>query len=111
MAETKNQDEGQSGSAQINMVEVWGVNSSNDIYHSANGTGNDWKKIQGELQCVSVGSDGTVWGVNTKNEIYHYLDDDNSTWEKIEGGLKQISCGRDNHIWGVNSNDEIYSWK
>eukprot|EP01083_Nonionella_stella_P155994 504642_1 len=93
------------------IVEIWGANSSDDIWVSKTGTGRDWKQMSGKLKCVSIGSDGTVWGVNSKDLIYHFQDADNSQWDKIEGALKQISCGRDNHIWGVNVNDEIWSWK
>jgi len=80
-----------------NANNIWGVRH-NDIYRY---DGNTWTKINGGLQHVSVGSDGTVWGVSWDNKIWRY--NGNNGWTEIYGGLSQISVGSSNHIVGIYS--------
>jgi hypothetical protein len=65
-----------------------------------------WEQVQGALEWVSVGSDGTVWGVNAGEDIFRRLG--NNQWQQIPGKLKQISVGNANNVWGVNASGDVF---
>jgi hypothetical protein len=66
-----------------------------------------WVRVDGALQYVSVGADGTVWGVNAGGAIFQRS---GSTWKQTPGLLKQISVGNAAQVWGVNFLGEVFTW-
>ncbi|XP_073458086.1 fish-egg lectin-like [Aquarana catesbeiana] len=53
----------------------WGVNSADNIYfrHNVNPTacqGTQWQQIEGALEMIEVGNDGSVHGVNSAGNVY-----------------------------------------
>jgi hypothetical protein len=58
--------------------------------------------VQGNLQQISVGSDGTVWGINSGGLIYRY-NSQTQSWTGVSGFLTQIAVGGDGSVWGLNS--------
>ncbi len=89
--------------------EIWGVNSSDNIYRYNNN--DSWTQISGALKNVSVGQNGVVWGTNAANNVYRY--NGNNTWTQIpapSGGMKQVSVGHDGTVWGVQPDNDLYRY-
>ena len=87
---------------------VWGVNSSNEVFRHVVSS-DSWEQVTGqELAQVSVGSDGTVWGVDSKSVIYRRLG--NNTWKPIEGRMTQVALGDSAHIWGLEDGNVYKRW-
>ncbi|MFH0176088.1 tectonin domain-containing protein, partial [Streptomyces cacaoi] len=54
---------------------VWGVNSSDQIYRYTGHDANPWTGIPGGAVDVGAAADGTVWVVNSAGGIYRYTGD------------------------------------
>lgn len=67
----------------------------------------NWKRIDGQLKQISVGSDGTVWGVNSSNRVFKR---GRGGWKQLRGRIKQLDVGSRKHIWGVGTDDRVYRW-
>ncbi|XP_073458094.1 fish-egg lectin-like [Aquarana catesbeiana] len=53
----------------------WGVNSADNIYFRYNVSptacqGTQWQQIEGALEMIEVGTDGSVYGVNSAGNVY-----------------------------------------
>ncbi|MFF3140053.1 tectonin domain-containing protein, partial [Streptomyces mirabilis] len=54
---------------------VWGVNSSDQIYRYTGHDANPWTGIPGSAVDVGASADGTVWVVNSDGGIFRYTGD------------------------------------
>jgi len=68
--------------------EVWGVNSSNDIYKMNQDHSNGWKNIPGKLNNISQGG-GWVWGVNSSHNVYRCKQPCDGKWILDTVGIKE----------------------
>lgn len=87
-------------------TEVWGVNSSDQIYKKKVDNSDEWTNIRGRLKNVSA-SGSKIWGVNKNDNIYSCAKPCNGGWVNKPGGLSQVSADNQ-YVWGVNSNNNIY---
>ncbi len=67
----------------------------------------EWKRVDGRLRHISMGSDGTVWGVNSSNRVYRRV---RGRWREVRGRLKMLDVGNARNIWGIGTDDRIYRW-
>ena len=72
---------------------VWGVNSSNEIFRYTGNHANPWALVPGpgRLSDIGVAAEGTVWGVNAANEIFKYTGKGTNPWAQVPGALCGIS--------------------
>lgn len=75
--------------------------------------GFSWKKVEGRLKQLDVGTD-CVFGVNDHDEIYYRsgISSGNpagTSWVQLPGSLKHISVSPSGAVWGVNNHNEV-SW-
>ncbi len=67
----------------------------------------NWRRVDGSLVHVSVGSDGTVWGVNSQGKIWSRR---GNRWRAVRGRVKQLDVGTARVIWAVGADDTVYRW-
>lgn len=51
---------------------VWCLNTKSEIWRWGSKKKKGWQRIEGVLETISVGADGTVWGVASSNLVYSY---------------------------------------
>jgi hypothetical protein len=98
----------------VGVNDVWGTNSSNQIFRYDPNTG-AFVEIPGALAQIAAGGDG-VWGVNSSNEIFRF--DSSSagrgtaevSFVQVPGTLTSIAVGSGAGVWGVNSSGEVFTF-
>ena len=82
------------------VTNVWGVNSSGNIYRYTGDDGNPWVQPgPGAFVDIGAGADGSVWGVNSVRHIYRYSSN-RAQWAQVNGKLVAISAGVKTNVWG-----------
>src|SRR5262249_49104319 len=62
---------GQLSSLSIGGGEVWGINSSSQVFRFNSATQSGWTQIPGALTSLAVGADG-VWGINASQQVFQF---------------------------------------
>ena len=91
------------------VTNVWGVNSSANVFRYTGDDSDPWVQIPGALTDIGAAADGTVWGVSGSGEIFRYTWD-STHWIKIPGTLKRISAGSRTNVWGVNAAGNVFRY-
>jgi len=86
-------------------TEVWGVDTSGNVYQYDKKT-NAFKQEHGALGQIAVGQGKDVWGLNNAEDIYRY-NFKTKEWDEVAGALAQIVAGGAG-VWGINNSGEIY---
>eukprot|EP00091_Calanus_sinicus_P024999 TRINITY_DN9298_c0_g1_i1.p1 TRINITY_DN9298_c0_g1~~TRINITY_DN9298_c0_g1_i1.p1 ORF type:complete len:275 (-),score=49.97 TRINITY_DN9298_c0_g1_i1:241-1065(-) len=98
---------------------VWGVNSKDEIFvrtiSSPSSVGQRWKRIDGALSFISVGSLGEVWGVNSGGRVYKREgvgargSPSGTKWTEIKAPkpMKQLEV-YNGVVWAIGTDDSIW---
>jgi hypothetical protein len=86
--------------------EVWGINSSSQIFRY-NFCTLKFEQIPGFLTQIAVGG-GDIWGVNKSSQIFRF-NFQTLTFKQLPGSLAQVSVGVDG-VWGINAAGQVYQF-
>ena len=90
-------------------MEVWGVNSADNIYKRPVDGSGAWTHIGGKLKHVSASGNGWIWGVNSADHIFKCKKPCNGAWIRFDGLLKQIDGG-EKYVYGVNTFTVVHTY-
>lgn len=94
-------------------TDVWGVNSSNNIYKMNQNHNNNWIHVGGKLMNISQGG-GWIWGVNSEHKVYRCKYPCDGGWILVNDSIPEnnpklvkLSCNNtyvyaldvNNHAW------------
>jgi hypothetical protein len=87
-------------------TEVWGVNSSGQIFRRPLDGSGDWSQVSGTMTSVTVG-DTFVWGMNGSS-IY-YTRTSNFNWIPVSNpnNITKIAIGSE-EVWGVTASGQVF---
>lgn len=74
---------------------VWIIGTDNGIYRLQ---GNNWTRVQGSGERISVASDGTPWVVNQNREVYRWQ---NGAFERMPGSGFDVAVASQDNAWIV----------
>lgn len=74
---------------------VWIIGTDNGIYRLQ---GNNWMRVDGSGERISVASDGSPWVVNRNHEIYRW---ENGGFERLPGNATDIAVASSDNAWIV----------
>jgi hypothetical protein len=101
-------------------AEVWGVNSSQQVFRF-NATKASFLQVSGKLTQIAVGGgtllqDDAIWGLNAGSEIFQFNFSTNKLVQ-VQGELTQITVGEGDtdschpyEVWGINANQQIFRY-
>jgi hypothetical protein len=95
---------GQGGRDSCHPYEVWGINSSSEVYRFDYCSG-QFNQQPGSLAQIAVGGAG-VWGLTSAGAIYQ-LNFSTHTLVQVPGVLTQVAVGP-TKTWGINSTGQVY---
>ncbi|XP_073458097.1 fish-egg lectin-like [Aquarana catesbeiana] len=96
----------------------WGVNSADNIYFRYNVSptacqGTKWQLIEGALEMIEVGTDGSVYGVNSAGDVYRRdgigaKNPTGTSWTQLEFCATFKHVTYDNgYLWLITPTDDI----
>jgi fibronectin type 3 domain-containing protein len=87
-------------------TQVWGVNSSGQVFYRPIDGSGDWTQVSGTMDKVFVG-DAFVWGIQGSN-IY-YTRTSPVSWVQVTNpnNITQLAVGLE-EVWGANASGQVY---